>query len=146
MRSRKRRIMAGIEGIPGLAFRRANDAQGDAAICLIMLLPSAEKAQEFGKALSAENVPAGPMYRPDRPDYHIYAFWHQILGKASMTAANFPWGPAFYKGSVTYSKDMCPRTLALLGRAVHIDVSPLLTDEDVEQTIAAIRKVAEAVL
>jgi hypothetical protein len=41
---------------------------------------------------------------------------------------------------------MCPRTLDLLGRAAHIDVSPLLSDEDVEQIIAAIHKVAEAIL
>jgi dTDP-4-amino-4,6-dideoxygalactose transaminase len=41
---------------------------------------------------------------------------------------------------------MCPRTLDLLGRALNLDVSPLLTDEDVEEIIAAIRKVAEVLL
>jgi len=146
MRARKSRIKAGIQGIPGLGFRRLNDPDGDAAISLIMLLPTAEKAEQFCDALSAENVPTWHLYEPDHSDYHIYAFWHQILNKTSMTEANYPWGPAFYKGNVSYSKDMCPRTLELLGRAAHIDVSPLLTDEDVEQTIAAVRKVAEAVL
>ena len=36
--------------------------------------------------------------------------------------------------------------LDLLGRALNLDVSPLLTDQDVEETIAAVRKVAEVVL
>ncbi len=146
MRARKQRIKAGIQGIPGLEFRRINDAEGDASICLIMFLPTPEKAQEFGKALSAENVGTGNLYHPDHSDYHVYAHWTQILEKGSMTPANFPWASAYYTGTVNYSKDMCPRTLELLGRTAHIDVSPLLTDEDVDQTIAAIHKVADALL
>jgi len=47
---------------------------------------------------------------------------------------------------MNYTKEMCPRTLDLLGRAAHIDVSPLLTDQDVQETILAINKVAEAIL
>jgi dTDP-4-amino-4,6-dideoxygalactose transaminase len=86
------------------------------------------------------------LYRPEQRDYHVYAHWHQILSKSSPTAVNFPWAPTYYKGNVTYSQDMCPRTLDLLGRALNLDVSPLLTDEDVEEIIAAVRKVAEVLL
>jgi 8-amino-3,8-dideoxy-alpha-D-manno-octulosonate transaminase len=146
MRDRKRRIKTGLQGIPGLEFRHINDENGDTGIAIILFLPTAQLAQEFGAALAAENVPALQLYNPDRRDLHVYAHWDQILGKHSTTAAGFPWAPAFYKGSVSYSKDMCPRTLELLGRALNIDVSPLLSDEDVEQTIAAVRKVADALL
>lgn len=146
MRERKRQIKAGIEGIPGLQFRRLNDADGDAGICIIMFLPTVETAREFNAALSAEGVGTWYLYDPDHRDYHVYAHWHQVLDKTSSTAANFPWAPAYYKGDVQYSRDMCPRTLDLLGRSCHISVSPFFTDEDVEQTIAAIRKVAEAIL
>ena len=146
MRARKRRIKAGLQGIKGLEFRRLNDEDGDTGICVIMFLPTAEKAREFGDALAAENVPTWHLYQPDHRDYHVYAHWHQILSKSSPTAADFPWGPAFYKGNVSYSKDMCPRTLDLLGRALNFDVSPLLTDEDVEEIITAVRKVAEVLL
>ncbi len=146
MRQRKQRIKAGIQGIPGLEFRHIHDAQGDASICIIMFLPTPEKAHEFGKALSAENVGTWNLYHPDHSDLHVYAHWRQILEKGAMTAANFPWAPAYYKGAMNYSKEMCPRTLDLLGRAAHIDVSPLLTDQDVQETILAIHKVAEAIL
>jgi dTDP-4-amino-4,6-dideoxygalactose transaminase len=37
---------------------------------------------------------------------------------------------------------MCPQTLELLGRAVHIDINPLLTQDDVDRTVEAIEKVA----
>ena len=38
---------------------------------------------------------------------------------------------------------MCPRTLEYLSRTVHIDVSPSLTERDVDQIIEAITKVAD---
>lgn len=146
MRARKRQIKAGIQDIRGLRFRRLNDQEGDAGVCIIMFAPTLGQAREFTVALSAEGVSTGHLYDPDHRDYHVYAHWRQILHKTSATAANFPWAPAYYSGSVAYSADMCPRTLDWLGRSVHINVSPLLTDEDVEQTIAAIHKVAEAIL
>jgi dTDP-4-amino-4,6-dideoxygalactose transaminase len=146
MRARKRRIKAGLQGIKGMEFRRLNDEDGDTGLCVIMFLPTAETAREVAAALAAENVATWHLYLPDHRDYHVYAHWHQILSKASPTVANFPWGPAFYKGNVTYGKDMCPRTLDLLGRALNLDVSPLLTDADVEEIITAVRKVAEVIL
>jgi 8-amino-3,8-dideoxy-alpha-D-manno-octulosonate transaminase len=146
MRARKRRIKAGLRSIPGLEFRHINDEHGDTGIAVILFLPTAQQAQEFGTVLAAENVPTLHLYNPVRRDLHVYAHWNQILGQHSTTAAGFPWAPTFYKGSVSYSKDMCPRTLDLLGRALNIDVSPLLTDDEVEQTIAAVHKVADALL
>ena len=40
----------------------------------------------------------------------------------------------------------CPRTLDLVGRAVHLDVPPQLDDRDVEEYALALRKVALGVL
>lgn len=146
MRARKRRLKEGLQGIPGLEFRHIHDEDGDTGLTLIVFLPTAEKAVEFSAALEAEGVGTWHLYDPSHRDYHVYAHWHQILNKTSNTAANFPWAPSFYQGSVNYSKDMCPRTLDLLGRALNLDVSPLLTDEDVEEIITAFRKVAAAIL
>lgn len=146
MRESKRRIRAGLAGIPGLELRSIHDEAGDTAICVIMFLPTADAALKLSFALGAENVPSFLLYHPNMVDHHVYAHWDPVLNKVSCSAANFPWGPAFYRGDVRYSKEMCPRTLDLLGRAVHIDVNPLLTDEDVEGTIAAVRKVARTIL
>ena len=41
---------------------------------------------------------------------------------------------------------MCPKTLDLLGRAVHLDVSPDLSDQNVEEIIEAVNKVLLATL
>jgi hypothetical protein len=41
---------------------------------------------------------------------------------------------------------MCPRTLDLLGRAVHLDVSPDLSDQNVAEIVEAVNKVLIAAL
>jgi 8-amino-3,8-dideoxy-alpha-D-manno-octulosonate transaminase len=146
MRDHKQRILASLHTIPGLHFRRLFDFEGDAAISVVFFLPTPDKAQEFSKALSAENVYTRNLYCADRRDYHVYSHWHHILNKVSTTSANFPWERTYYQGSVNYSKNMCPRTLELLGCAVEFDVSPHLTSEDVNEIIIAVEKVANAIL
>ena len=39
---------------------------------------------------------------------------------------------------------MCPRSLELLGRAVHLDVNPQYTNEDVEEMVEGLNRVLEA--
>ena len=41
---------------------------------------------------------------------------------------------------------MCPRSLDLLGRAVHLDISPELTERNVEELAGAVNKVLDALL
>jgi hypothetical protein len=53
-----------------------------------------------------------------------------------------PWRDA--QRPITYHKEMCPRTLDLLGRAVHLNVSPLLTNEDIEETLEGVNRVLNA--
>jgi hypothetical protein len=36
---------------------------------------------------------------------------------------------------------MCPQTLELLGRAVHLDINPLLTETDIDEAIIGLNKV-----
>ena len=94
------------------------------------------------QALRAENIGAGRIYQPDRRNLHVYAHWTPILNKTSWGGNASPWTLA--RREIEYSPDMCPRTLELLERAVHLDVSPLLTNEDVEETIEGVTRVLNA--
>ena len=94
------------------------------------------------EALRAENIGASRLYKPDKLDYHVYAHWTPILEQRTWTPDGGPWKHA--KRPIVYDKEMCPRSLDLLGRSVHLDVSPLLTNEDVEETIEGLNRVLEA--
>ena len=146
MRARKRMLKAGLADVAarkGITFREITDPEGDTSIALIMFMPDARTAERVGEALHAEGVCAGgPMYHPEHGDYHIYCHWLPIMEQRSWTGAGAPW--CWAKREIRYTPDMCPRTLELLGRAVHMDVSPLLTNEDVEESLEGMNKVLEA--
>ena len=144
MRQRKKMIKAGIEDVTnrkGIRFREMADADGDTAICTVFFMDSAEKAASAAEALRAENIGAGTLYSPDEIDYHVYAHWVPIMNQRVWAEGGGPWRWA--KREIEYRQDMCPRSLDLLGRAVHLNVSPLLTNEDVEETVEGLNKVLE---
>jgi dTDP-4-amino-4,6-dideoxygalactose transaminase len=145
MRARKRMLRAGMEPVArrkGISFRASADAEGDAAVALVFFADSPPTAARVTEALRAENISASVMYRPDRVDYHIYSHWAQVMEQRTWTAKGGPWRWA--QREIHYSPDMCPRTLDLLGRAVHLDVNPALTNEDVEETIDGVSRVLDA--
>lgn len=144
MRERKRMLRAGMADVmqrKGLAFRELTDPEGDAAIALIFFAQSPDSAAGIAKALNAENIGAGVLYHPERKDYHIYAHWTPIVEKRAWSSGGDPWSMA--QRDIQYTPEMCPRSLDLLSRAIHLDVSPLLTNEDVEETIEGLNRVLE---
>jgi 8-amino-3,8-dideoxy-alpha-D-manno-octulosonate transaminase len=147
MRQAKAEIKEGITGVAqqrGVEFRRLNDPDGDAAIAIMLILPSAERAAYVAKAIDAEGVDTLLLYDPERVDYHVYAHWSPILNKRTWSENGGPW--RWRQGAVDYSPDMCPRSLDLLGRTVQLDVSPELTEQNVTQVVDAVNKVLTAAL
>lgn len=152
-RENKRQVMKGI-GDLGLNFRHIPDPEGEAAMDTTFFVPTANKAQEFTKALRAENIDAYVQYVPGvtTQDLHIYSNWDPIINKKTISATGCPYTCPFYvraggrEGGPEYTKDMCPKTLDLLSRAVHVPLGPLLTTDDVESIAEGIRKVSNALL
>jgi 8-amino-3,8-dideoxy-alpha-D-manno-octulosonate transaminase len=131
MRERHARLAAAVAELPGLTLRRATDRGGDAGIALIAFAESSELAADAAAALRAEGVGATQLYAPDMADLHVYPFWRPVLDALAAEGRPAP---------------SCPRTLDLLGRAIHLDVSPLLEEQDLEEIELALRKVALRVL
>lgn len=145
MRQRKQMFKEGLADVAvrkGMCFRVEHDSKGDTAIALVFYLDNAEKAVGVADALQAENINAVTLYQPDETDYHIYVHWTPITAKRAWTSANAPWG--FAQRDPDYSPAACPKTLDLLSRAVHLDVNPLMTNEDVENTLEGLNKVLNA--
>lgn len=145
MRARKQMLKSGMAEVAqrkGITFRAEADPEGDAAICTVFFVDSPATADRVSQALRAENIGASVLYRPDKRDYHVYAHWAPIMEQRPWSAGGDPWQWA--KRKIEYDHHMCPRSLDLLGRAVHLDVSPLLTNEDVEETVEGLNKVLHA--
>lgn len=145
MRERKRMIKGGMAAMAkrkGITFREIVDEAGDTAISLIFFTENREAAGRIAKGLRAENIGAGTLYHPDSQDYHVYAHWTPIMEQRTWSPKGGPWRDA--QRPIAYTKEMCPRTLDLLGRAVQLNVSPLLTNEDIEETLEGMNRVLDA--
>ncbi|MGA2666022.1 MAG: DegT/DnrJ/EryC1/StrS family aminotransferase, partial [Nitrososphaerales archaeon] len=129
----KAKIKKGISDIPSITFRRLNDP-GEAGISLVFFTEKPQQAIAFKKALRAENIwttsgsyPA-VVYDPSTNDGHVFMHWGHIFNGIQRVSKR-------YQASID-----------LLGRAVHLDISPLLSDSDIDDIVAAVHKVAAAVL
>lgn len=143
MRANQRRIKSAVRDVAGLRPRLSHDEDGETGATFIFFVPTADQADRFAKALAAENIPASV---PWWSGQHVYNHFDQIIHRRTLSTQKCSWDCPRYRGSATLTKGQFPRTDAILKRAVHIDVHPLFTDRDVEDVIAAVHKVARAVL
>jgi 8-amino-3,8-dideoxy-alpha-D-manno-octulosonate transaminase len=131
MRANHARLSAQVGGLPGLELRRGNDEDGDAGIALIAFAENAARAADAVDALNAEGVLAMQIYSPAVPDLHVYPFWAPVLAALETAGADAP---------------DCAQTLELLARSIHVDVSPLCDEQDLDEIAFAFEKVAKQVL
>jgi len=149
LRARKRRLRQLLVRRLGdrVAFRTLTDPEGDTGIALIFFLPDARLTEQVVPRLAAQNVPASRLYQEgkhyphDYVDLHAYAAWSPLLDKRTWSPGGGPWRA--HPREIEYRPDACPVTMELLRRAVHVDVSPELRDEQVEQMASAIGDVVE---
>jgi len=153
MRSRKARIKAAVRDPleqRGVTMRTIHDAEGDSATALVYFLPEARRVPAMVEALAADGVPASRLYNDlkylphDHVDLHAYTAWAPILRRASWSRSGEPWRS--HPRVVEYSSDMCPATIDFLRRAVHVDVSPELTERQADEIGAAIVAAARKLL
>jgi len=145
MRARKHMLIEGMKDVAqrkGVRFQQVPDPEGDASVACILLMPDVSSAKRVSEALRAENIGAGVIYHPDRIDYHIYRHWVPIMEKRTWASKGDPWSHA--QREINYSPDMCAHSLDLLGRSIALDVNPLESYSELEETIDGLNRVISA--
>ena len=105
-------------------------------------MPEPTVAVEAAKTLEAEGVRCGTVFSKQFPDRHIFYHWDYVMDKRSAHRNGAPWTWERNPPRVNYSRDMCPRTIDLLERAIMLPITQMMTDGYVDQVILAIQKVA----
>jgi dTDP-4-amino-4,6-dideoxygalactose transaminase len=143
-RSLKQAFLDALDEARGYKLQHVDDPAGDTGVSASVIVNDRELARGYALALEAEGVPAATIYNEGIPDRHIYSDWDSILNKQSPHPSGYPWKDPAYKGSVEYSKEMCPETLSLLGRSIRFDFHMNLTTEDARLIAHALNKVDAA--
>ena len=138
LRTEKCLMISELENETGFSFNPIRDVEGDCATTLALLFESSGRARAFLECLSKEGIDAGSPIDSGR---HVYTNWEPVL---KQHGAHHPGRDAFQLATVpvTYSQEMCPRTLVILGRTVYVATSALRSQEDLRILISRIRKAA----
>ena len=128
------KLNAALQGIPGLHPHKVLP-DCECSYWFYMLRIDAEEfgadRDEFAKALQAEGIPASAGYIP----YCVYQYDMFKNRTAYPGGSNYPFGDTHYNAGD------CPHAEAILKTAVKLVVNEFYTEEDLEDTIRAIRKV-----
>ena len=131
IRQNKQKIKKGISDVSDIRFRKFHDPEGEVGVALTLFFEDTSKANRFKDALvAAGTVFEGGrypqiIYDPTRIDGHVFIRWGHIIR------------------GIERVKDMYDRSLEILGRTVSIDVSPLLTAEDINDLVKAVHQAAK---
>jgi dTDP-4-amino-4,6-dideoxygalactose transaminase len=136
----------------GFQLQHVEDPAGDCGISAAILCHDADTATRYAQALQAEGLPCGTAHNTGFPDRHIFRYWDSVLDRNSPHPSGYPWNdPAYVQpqgdlppGNATYSREMCPRTLNLLNRALRFGFNLSMTAEHARLMARAIRKVDRA--
>lgn len=138
MRRERDRILDGIGDLEALGLRAAplNSREYDCATNVFLTLPSAESAEAFIRTFPS--VIAGKTGR------HTYTEWDQVLmGEGAAHPLMNPYNmPANAECRRSYSRDMCARSLDILGRTVLVPTHPLHTAQETADIIHNIHSAA----
>ena len=140
IRTNARRVYDGIGDLPGLSHRRLPDPAGELGSGIFLGFKSKETRDRYVAALKAENVPAGPpggsVLLPTQP---------HVENKRTLHPA---W-PSFtsQRGkAVQYGAACCPRTIDVLNRFAGVPIDPKFSKRDIDDIVAAVRKVYPVVV
>ncbi len=139
MRGRAQSIRRRLGDLP-VEWRRIPDEEGEGG-SLTLFFDDADKATRFAEALRAEGIPAGKVYG-GRPVYMNPA----VLAQRTAWDRGAPFHSKEFPTDRVYGAGLCPRSEDLLGRSMSVQFGPAMDDQDEDDVVRAVRKVAEHLL
>jgi len=140
-RKNKARIKEALAKIDQISFREIPDPQGDTATFITFLLPTAQKAKAFNKAMAEAG--AGAIYWYDN-DWHYYERWEHLLGGKTLTRSGYPFKGEPGQARCTHARDALPKTADIMSRTLSIAIN-IHMDQQIPKIIGAIEKAAKVI-
>jgi dTDP-4-amino-4,6-dideoxygalactose transaminase len=135
------RLTEGIHGLPGI-LPPLIDPRDTPTFWFYMfrldLTALGTTREKFVEALSGEGILAAAGYISTCVyEYEVFAKQRFFPG-----APGFPAGSSVHPQPAEYKKGLCPVAEEFLRTCVRLEISEFFTDQDIEETVQAIRKVA----
>lgn len=142
IRNNGREIKARLSEIQKLEWRLIYDKEGSSYVSLTVYIPFAEAAIKAQRECCRLKVPGTRLYQ----GLPIYAYPF-VLNKLTSHPSGCPFTCPHYKGSsIEYYMGMCPNAEDLISRALFIQISPLLTPEDIDYIVNNLKNILTKVV
>jgi len=130
------RISAGLKDLPGISVHQV--AEGIQCTYWFYMLRLKEHElrctrDEFASALAAEGIPNSSGYIPA-----VIYMQPLFQNRQAYPGSHFP----FDMNGMSYNKGLCPAAEKILETAIRIQISEFYTEQDIEEIIRGVRKVA----
>jgi 8-amino-3,8-dideoxy-alpha-D-manno-octulosonate transaminase len=137
MRASKQRIKAALSDLPGISFRRLNDADGDTGPFLIVRFADEAQAR---RALESLKKNVRNVWRLCEYGLHIYHNIGALVQKVPLSPAGNPWSlPQNAQSVYDYGKGACPKSDELFAQSILITIPSKLTRAQEKEMTEAIR-------
>lgn len=140
VRTNAQRVYEGVRDLPGIQFRRRYDSRGELGTGVFLDFGNKPRRDQFLAAMKAEHLPAaapgGSVILPVHP---------AIMAKRTVHPA-WPTFNSERGKAIRYGPETCPRTIDILNRFAGVPMDPKYSPADVDDIIAAIRKVYPEVM
>jgi 8-amino-3,8-dideoxy-alpha-D-manno-octulosonate transaminase len=133
-------VYEGLRDLPGVRFRKRPDPDGELGSVVFLGFASKEQREKYVEAMKAENVPAGP------PGGSVILPIVPYIENKIATHPAWPTWTSPRGRAIRYGAESCPRTIDVLGRFAGVGIGPKYTRRDIDDIVAAIRKVYPAVV
>jgi 8-amino-3,8-dideoxy-alpha-D-manno-octulosonate transaminase len=143
-RTNKAKLVKRLQSQSKIELSPVFGTERDLGVSLVFYVQDEPTARKVAHALTFEGVQAFQVYDHQVNDQHVYVNWEFLMEKRDPWGGNYPW--SLRDDSPNYSKDSCPASLGLLSRAVQIHLNHMVTDEDLDDIVTAINKVAAHLL
>jgi dTDP-4-amino-4,6-dideoxygalactose transaminase len=139
MLAEKRTLINALDGAGPFTFNPIHDIEGDCGTTLGLLFEDEATMRAFLAGCKEEGVRADTPIDSGR---HVYTNWEPVLQKQGSH------NPAFdayqlAETEVTYTKDMCPRTLDVLSRTAYLYTDPQRERAELEAMVEKVKRISE---
>ena len=136
----KHRLKETIKLLPGVQFRELPDPAGDSATFLAFTLADAEHRRRVSKVLRDHG--AGAICWAEN-SWHFYPRWEHLLAGATQARSGWPFAEPGGKRRVVYDPEALPKSAELLDRTLVYPISVRMSETQLQDMEAAIRKASE---
>jgi 8-amino-3,8-dideoxy-alpha-D-manno-octulosonate transaminase len=140
VRAHSQRVYQGIGDLPGIRFRMRPDPEGDPGAIVFLRFDTKQRCDRFIAAMKAEGV---PVVRPGSASILPAV---PFIEKKVPPRPNWPTFQTERGRSIRYGAEICPRTADIVTRFAGPSIDPKYTAADIDDIIAAIRKVYPAIV